>query len=344
MRSFITPTFLALLAPLAVAQTTTVFPTEWTNTAGDTYSNRLPFSNGISRTQFLYESAFLPITTNHQITDVGFRQDNNTASTGKSIQLAIYMGSTTFTADTVTSNFANNYNGATARTLVFGPAIVALPSFQTQSNLAPVTIHLTTPYTFHRNENLLVEYVITANNNANLAFDYYLDQGGYLSTVTSFGTGCQSSAGQVPLLNGSPSYVNGSLAFSLSRAPGSSLVWLNMDFLSSPPIDATPFGAPGCTVYVPPRIAVASQGSPGGSAYWGFQIPLDRSLTGVSVFAQALIYDLFANNLGFVMSNGVRTDVGAYPWATSIFATGSATATTGSVYRNNVPISRFVWN
>ncbi|MFO1055222.1 MAG: hypothetical protein U1F36_23635 [Planctomycetota bacterium] len=344
MRIALTPILFALLAPLAVAQTTTVFPTEWTNTAGDSYSNRLPLSNGISRTQFLYESQFLPITNNHQITDVGFRQDNNTASTGKSIQLSIYMGSSTFNYSNVTSTFDSNYNGATARTLVFGPAIVALPSFTSGQTLAPVTIHLTTPYTFHSNENLLVEYVVTANNNANLAFDYYLDAGGYLSTATSIGTGCQSSAGQVPLLSGQPLYIGGYLSYSLSRAPGSSLIWLNMGFTPITPIDVTPFGAPGCTLYVNPFIAVPATGSSGGSASFSFLTPTQRNLVGASIYGQCLIYDLFANNLGFVMSNEVRVDSGAYPWATQIYATGNASATTGGIQRQVIPISRFIWN
>ena len=345
MRLCLATTLVALLAPLSIAQTVTTFPGDFTSVAGDTYSASLPLSYGISRTQFLYESWHLPITNNRPITRVGFRQDDSTASTGKSIQLSIYMGSSTFTSANVTSNFANNYNGAQPRTLVFGPSIVALPSFTTQTTLQQFWINLVTPHTFRSNENLIVEYVVTANNNANLSFPYYLDQGTYVTTTANFGTGCPSSAAQTPALAvGAYAYLGGNLSYSLSRAPGNSLVWLNMDFTPIPPLDMTPFGAPGCTLLVNPQIALASQGSPSGSASWNFTLPTDRSFFHANVYAQSLIFDLFANNLGFVTSNGTSIRVGMYPPAAEIYTNSSATATTGGVNRNAVPISKFQWN
>lgn len=335
----------AILAPLAVGQTVTTFPGDFANVPGDSYQTYLPLAYGISRTQFLYESWQLPITNNRPITRVGFRQDGNTASTGKSIQLSIYMGSSTFSAATVTSNFANNYNGAQPRTLVFGPAIVALPSFTTQTTEQELWINLTTPHTFHTNENLIVEYVVTANNNANLSFPYYLDEGTYVSTTANFGAGCQSSAGQTPTLAvGAYAYLGGNLSYSMSRAPASSLVWLNIDFTPIAPIDMGPFGAPGCTLLVNPRVALASQGTASGTANWNFTLPTDRLFFHANIYAQALIFDLFANNLGFVTSNGTSIRVGMYPPAAEIYTNSSATATTGGVNRNAVPISKFQWN
>lgn len=336
---------LASLGSLATAQTTTVFPSDWAATAGNSSENRYPLSAGISRTQIVYDRRDLTITNNHPITQVGFRQDDNTASAGKSIQLAIYMGSTTKTSATMTSNYANNYDGATPRTLVFGPSIVALPTFTNNTNLQELWITLTTPYTYHSNENLIVEYVVTANNNANLAFNYYIDNGGYLSPTQSIGTGCITSAGQVPLLAvQNYSYLGGYLYYNLSRAPASSLVWLNLDFVQTPPIDCAPFGAPGCTLYVLPQVALAAQGNTGGAANFQFQLPADPALFHAQVFGQCSIFDLFANNLGFTFSNSTKITLGMYPLAAMVYSTGSASATTGSVRRDDCPISLFRWN
>ena len=83
MRPCLATAIVALLAPLAVSQTTTVFPGDFSAVAGDTFENRLPLTNGISRAQIVYEAYQLPITNNHQITRVGFRQDNSVATTGR---------------------------------------------------------------------------------------------------------------------------------------------------------------------------------------------------------------------------------------------------------------------
>ncbi len=345
MRPCLATAIVALLAPLAVSQTTTVFPGDFSAVAGDTFENRLPLTNGISRAQIVYEAYQLPITNNHQITRVGFRQDNSVATTGRSIQLAIYMGGTSHTAATVTSNFANNYNGTTPRTLVFGPSLVTLPSFTTQTSLQQLWIDLVTPYTFRSNENLIVEYVVTANSNGNAAFNYAIDEGTFRSPVTTFGAGCQSSAGQTPALAASTaSRVGGTLAFSLSRAPSSSQVWLELAFAPFTPLDMTPFGAPGCTLLVYPELAIGAQGSTSGSANFSFTIPNDPALLHAIVYGQGLIFDLFANNLGFVTSNGASVTLGMLPPATTVSAVGNASATTGTVRRNQCPVSLFGWN
>jgi hypothetical protein len=330
-----------LLAPSAIAQTTTIFPSDFASREGDSYQPYGPLSSGIARTQTVYDRRDLPIAAGRRITHVGFRQDSNTASTGKSIQLAIYMGGTTFDATTMTGTFDNNYNG-TARTLVFGPAVVALPNFTAQTTQQTFDLQLTAPYTVRANENLVVEFVVTANNNANQSFAWYIDEGSFYSATTSFGTGCQTSAGQVPQLTVSPySYLGTYLSYSLTRAPASSLVWINLDFLNNSPIDCAPFGAPGCTLLVQPRIAVSATGSTGGSASFNFLLPADPALFHAVVYAQSAIFDLFANSLGFAFSNGTEITIGMYPLATRVVASGNASAATGSVQRNSTPITRF---
>lgn len=333
-----------LLSPLGFAQNTTVFPGDWASREGNTSENRLPLSNGISRCQIVYDRIDLPITSGHQITEVGFRQDAAVASTGRSVQLAIYMGGTTKNATTLTNNFANNNDG-TALTLVYGPTIYNLPTFTTATTNQEFWIPLVTPYTVHANENLLVEYVVTANSNGNAAFNYNIDEGSYYTATQSIGTGCQSSAGQVPLLTvSSASYLGGSLSYSLTRAPSSSLVWLNLDTVPFAPLDLALFGAPGCTLYTPPTIAIPGQGNTSGSASFSFALPATPALLHTTMYGQSLIFDLFGNALGFVMSNGTSATLGMLPLATQIYSTGSTVATTGTIRRNAVAVSLFHWN
>jgi len=335
---------LAVLAPFAASQTTTVFPSDFTNRAGNTSENRIPLSNGISRTQTVYDRRDLPIPVGRRITHIGIRQDDNSASTGKAIQLAIYMGGTTHEAGSLTSNFENNYTG-TARTLVFGPSIVTLPDFSSQKSLEEFLIQLAQPYQVRADENLLVEWVVTANNNANQAFTYWIDEGTYYTETTTFGTGCVTSAGQVPQLSGSSSsYLGGNLSFSLSKAPASSLLWLNLNFVPDTPLSGDPFGAPGCTMYVLPVIALSGTGSTSGTASFGFPVPADPALFHAAVYGQCSIFDLFANNLGFAFSNGAKVVLGMYPLATTVVATGTASAATGSLRRNTAPVTLFRWN
>lgn len=335
---------IVLLTAVGFAQNTVVFPSDFTNREGDTALSRSALSNGIARTQILYDRRDLAIPAGRQIRRIGFRQDSNTASTGQAIQLAIFMGGTTHTATTVTSNFANNYDGV-ARTQVFGPTIVNLPNFTAQTTNLPFWITLTTPFTMPTNQNLLVEFVVTANNNANQGFTWWVDQGTFYTATASVGTGCQTSAGQVPQLAvSSQSYLGSNLSFSLSRAPANSLVWLNMDVAPTTPIDATPFGAPGCTLYVLPIIAVAANGNSGGSAFFSFTLPDNPALFHASIYGQCSIFDLFANNLGFTFSNSTSAILGIQPLGTTIFAQGNASATTGTVQRRYLPVTLFDHN
>ncbi len=338
------PLFLAATAALSPAQTLAAFPSELQNQTGGSYETYFPFGNGISRTMAVLESWALNIPNGRQIDQIRLRQNEGSPSPARMIQVAVYMGGTDKTALTASSTFTDNYTNGTPRTLVYGPAIFNLPALSaTQAPWQEVVLPLTTPYTYNANENLVLEFVITANNNANNSFAYYVDAGYFTSAVATFGQGCLTSANQVPALTGTGGYYGGSVSFALSQAPSNSTLYFNLNVAPTTPIAGAPFGAPGCTLLVG-ALAGYLGTAPGGSYYQTVQIPNHPSFYGLRIYGQAMIFDLFANPLGFAASNGATIDVGALPPMAKITAGGSATATTGGVTRQSGPIFVFRHN
>ncbi|MBK8976162.1 MAG: hypothetical protein IPM29_09560 [Planctomycetes bacterium] len=330
-----------LAAAGAGAQQLACFPSDHASRSGSTYERNLPLTYGISRVQMIYEKWDLAIPVGNRIVEVGFRQDESRTSTGYALQLEIWMGGTDLGMLTAGSNFANNYSNGTPTTRVFGPSIVQLPDLTGTTTPQEFFITLDTPYTV-ADENLVVEYRVLANSNANLAFNYYIDRASYATDVTTLGTGCQSSAGSVPLLSGSTSsYIGGNVSMSLSRAPANSQIWFNMALTPTTPVDLTPFGAPGCTAYVFPNVILGARGTTSGTASLSFPVVEEPLFVGVHIYAQVLVYDLFANPLGFVASNGIDIRPGIEPHMTVVYAAGNATATTGSVSRRRGVVSLF---
>jgi hypothetical protein len=334
-----------VLAAPSRGQTTTFFPNEYQTAPGGTVDTYFPVAYGIARTQVVLDRVALNIPNGRQISALKFRQaPGGYTSVARSLQLAIFMGGTSRTSQTATGDFLANYTGGTPRTQVFNTGIFALPALTaTSAPYGEVTIPLTTPYTYQASENLIVEFVVTANNNANQAFTYYLDAGYYLSPVTNFGTGCQTSANQIPALNGSGTYYGSSLAFSLTQAPANSTLYFQLNVAPSTPVAGGPFGAPGCTMLVAPLAGVLGTAT-GGQFYYSLPIPNQASFYGVDFYGQAIIFDLFANALGYAASNGSKITIGRLPPMTKIIAQGSATATTGSIQRQSGPVFGFVHN
>ncbi len=335
--------FLASLSLPLAAQTTATFPSELQGLTGGTVEGQWPLGYGISRTQAVLERIAMNIPNGRQISQLRLRQKEGYTLASRLLQVSIYMGGTDKTAATAGSDFLANYSNGTPRTLVFGPAVLTLPAFAaSQSPAGQVLIPLTTPYTYNANENLVLEFVITANNNANQPFNYYVDAGYFTSPVTSFGTGCLTSANQIPLLTGTGGYYGSSVAFSLSRAPANSTLYFNLNLNPTTPLPGGPFGAPGCTL-LDGQMAGFLSTAAGGSYNNSIPIPNDPGFYGLTLYGQAMIFDLFANQLGFAASNGVQIEVGRLPPMAKIYAAGS-TATVGSVQRQTGPMIFFDHN
>jgi len=336
----------ALVAATSLtAQNVATFPSAAAGAEGGTYERRFPFGNGVSRVMAIYDNWDLTIPNGSSITAVGFRQELGRASAARAVQLEVYMGPAAHPAASATGTFANNFPAASPPVQVFGPSIVNLPALDAAATTATeVFVTLATPHIYDASQPLLVEFRILANNNANGTFDYYLDESTYYSAVSQFGQGCTSSAGQVPALTFNPSYIGGNFTATLRNAPASSFIYLNLDVAPTPAVPGGPFGAPGCTLYVPPVLIETRQaGSTSGSATFTLPVPLDPSYYNFDVYGQCLIADLFANNLGFVSSNAAQITIGARASMASITGTGNATAPTGSRRVYDGAVTLFRW-
>lgn len=336
----------AMFAAIAIApaQNITVFPTENTTVEGGNVESYFPYGLGISRAQCVLERGALNIPNGRQITDISLRQKPGYTTTAHLVQMSVFMGGTDKNAATAGADFLANYSNGTPRTQVFGQAVFSLPAMTAaQAPYQVCTLHLTTPYTYNANENLVIEFVITANNNANAAFPYYVEAGDFISPVTNFGSGCLTSANHVPSLTGYGGYTNSYVQFNLTQAPANSTLYFHMNVVPSTPILGDPFGAPGCYLLVNPLSAVLAT-APGGSFYYQVNIPNSPTFYGVSIYGQAIIFDLFANAMGFASSNGTQIQIGRKIPMAKITAQGSSTATTGSVQRLTGPILAFTHN
>lgn len=342
MNAFLATSTAALLVAAASAQQTAVHPSDHANVAGINTESRLPLSNGISRTQIIYDEWDLQVPAGRQITEVGFRQDDGRTSTGVAIQLEIWMGGTDVSSMNNTSVFANNLQNGTTLRKVFGRSIVRLPDLTGTTTQDEFFIPLDSPYTVAANENLVVEYRVFANANANQSFNYFIDRASFLTTENQFGQGCQSSAGTVPQLAGATnSRLGGDLSLNLSQAPANSLIWFNLNVTPTQPVDLGQYGAPGCTALVFPIVNVGMTGSSSGTAFLRAPLPDEPAFAGSSVYGQVLVFDLFANNLGFVASNGVELVLGIAPSSSVCYQVGDPNATTGILRRRHGIVSLF---
>lgn len=74
----------------------------------------------------------------------------------------------------------------------------------------------------------------------------------------------------------------------------------------------TPFGAPGCRVYVAQNVALSMSTYSDGSAGLSLSVPSNPGLIGAALFTQFMSIDPPANALGLSFSNGVKTVLGGW--------------------------------
>lgn len=342
--------FVATLLPglHLTAQTTTYLPSDHATVEGSTFERRLPFSNGPTmRTQLIYEGIDLAIPSSSQITHLGFRQDANVPSLGTTLDLQIFMGTTTMTAATATSNFANNY--AATPTEVFIRKIYTMPDLGNPLNPNPngnlMLIPLDVPFPYTAGQNIAVEYRVYSNGLGGV-FNYQIDKGTYLATNAQYGQGCLGSNSQLPLLNGPTT--NGSLpgnwTLNFTNGLGNGIAVLAVSFAQmNPPSPLLHFlGAPGCDILIDLTglLTFTHVTSASGSFTRTFVMPDMPASNDATLYAQVLVLDPTANAAGLVVSNAYRTQFGMTPRMTSI-ATANVTAATGSIVRNNGIVSVF---
>lgn len=335
------------------AQTLTVFPDEYAAVAeGPLNSPNLPFANGTSRVQFVYDSVDLAIPSGHSITRLAYRQDGTltTLAQGRVLQLEVRMGYSSLSSATLSTNFANNY--ATAPVTVFGPASFTLPNLRDPANPLPngrFFLPLTTPFPYTpANGNLIVEYLIYGNSGSGTSFTYQLDRSDFYSPITYGPAGCPRAGGGVPNLVATGLRPGQTYSTSLSTAPGNSFGFLliapGTQLLPPTSLQALVPGInPACTNQVslvhPTQLSAVT--SAAGAASWSFTLPNSGAWADYYFTSQAAFFDFFAPG-GVVVSNGCQVLTGVLPrCAVNVALSPPATAVTGTVTRNYNPVTFF---
>ncbi len=343
-----------LLCTAAFAQTTAIFPDEYAAVAeGPFNSPNLPLANGTSRNQCLYEGVDLQVQSGHQITKLGFRQDatTTTMNLGRSLQLEVRMGYSTYTAATMTTTFDTNYH--VPPITVFGPALFVLPNLRDPAN--PLTdgkffLTLTTPFNYvPAGRNLIVEYRVFGTSGGGSPFTYILDRADYYSVVTNGPAGCLHSGGGPTVLTTTPTrpglYYDTTVTNGPTNAPA--VLALSLGAPLAPAYSLGPIFAgisPTCTGQLSPVGLATLGGTTGGSGYanWYFVIPNNQAFNDYAISSQGLFLDFFAPG-GLVVSNGAQVITGTNPRTSIVYAAGAPTALpTGSKLANYCPVAFFV--
>lgn len=343
----ITLALAGLAAPLS-AQQIAVFPSDHATTEGysDTVArgSRYPLSEGVARTQLLYEARDLTIPHGGAIQKVGFRQDGSKELPGDNsnpyrIQLEILMCASTKTVEDVNRAFAQNYEGTPLT--VLDKTLVDLPIVPKPAQAPSTTyvwIPLTRPFNYDSGKNLLVEYLVYANSIANAPFDYPLDWAQYISTTEQIGTGCKSSGNVEPVASTSKAYPGGSWSLSLSKAPANAgaVVTVGISkthlFGAIPlPLDLAFAGAPGCMIHSSIEVMFPFTANSSGAATIRFTLPADVGLNDQTLYCQFIVVDPFANKLGLITSNSAATTFGMQPRVAKVYLRNSTTGANGTV-------------
>lgn len=333
------------------AQGTAVFPSDHATIAnGFSSTNNLPYAYGISRVMAIYESWDLTVPAGRPITRIGFRQKGTQLSYGKSLQLQVLMGPTEKTAADAVSNFDNNYFAPP--TSVFGPALYTLPDLGNVLSPNPagnmVWLTLTTPYVPVAGKNLAVEFRILANNNGGASFTYTLDRAGSVSPIITGAVGCPHSGNQIATLESRATKVGGTWYCDLARAPASQLaIW----FIGFGPLQPQfplaplfPGIGPTCQSQLPLNalFSVTATTNTSGTHTFSVPIPNDRAFNDLTISSQVACFDFFTPG-GVAVSNADQMQVGIDPAMTILYNQSSATAATGSLWRNHGLITFFDW-
>jgi hypothetical protein len=195
---------LSFCCSTALGQSVVIFPPDYgTVPDGPLNSPNLPLAYGTSRVQMVYHHESMLVPIGHQITKIGFREDApvTTLTMGRSLQLEIRMGYTTYAANSLTATFDNNW--ASPPTTVFGPALFVLPNLHDPA--APLTngrFDLTVaafPYSPPTGQNLLIEYRVLGTSGGGAPFAYYLDRADFVSPVVNGPAGCPHTSGTAVL-------------------------------------------------------------------------------------------------------------------------------------------------
>lgn len=129
--------------------------------------------------------------------------------------------------------------------------------------------------------------------------------------MAPYGSGCPGSNGTPRFLGSGSADIGQRPSFDLALALPGTAAFCAVGFLPTS-YDLGIHGAPGCTVLVDPMFTDLVFTGPTGSASYLLSLPLEQSLVGAHLFAQDIVLDSAANQLGVHTTNGIDVTVGGW--------------------------------
>jgi hypothetical protein len=152
---------------------------------------------------------------------------------------------------------------------------------------------------------------LAGTNGGNTAFKMKVFLGE--ANTQLFGAGCTGSAGVPAFSFSGTAQIGTPLGLDCVNAPpGAPTLFLvgSANMLPVFPVDLTPLGATGCTLYHSIRFLVVVNADGSGHASLGLPLPADPSLIGTALYFSALVFDPLANPAAITASNYGRALLG----------------------------------
>lgn len=151
-------------------------------------ANSIPWSWTPTRFQSVYLETELP-QRGYPIRCIAFRS-NNRIDTGSTIDLEMWLGYTSHDAQTITTNYASNYNvTGQNKVLVFRRKMVKLADMERNTNALffQYQLQLDTPFIWSpvNGRNLIFECKVHGNSNNNRSFSFFPDNESGTGTTTT---------------------------------------------------------------------------------------------------------------------------------------------------------------
>jgi len=293
-------------------------------------SHHIPSRYAPARSQQLYDASILSGLKTGVIRGIALRR-NGTGSatyTAHKFRMTIHMSSSGVKSAAGWSKTSYLANRGTDYKAVVSNKVVNFPAAARPSTApAPfsVTVPFTTPFSYFKGRNLLVQFDTTNYPSGVGSYNWYADAQYYSSsakagTVVKYGKGCPSGLvlhGYAPPINGTSKlywywYSKGGYHTPAMAILGvSDKTW---GFLILP-FSLAGMGAPGC--YLNADMVLAFVGFTDSTGTNGryrvdLSVPYDPSLAGGVLYGQTLVFDSGYNSLGVRASEGLKFTLGTY--------------------------------
>ena len=348
---------LILLMPHLTAQQTTyhVVPSQYTSKEAPNavFWAISPFP---ARRQLLIDALHLTPALNQTLTGIRVRRNGGDTDTfpGGSLHLVLSLSNTTRNAKDAGVVFAANRGKNPVQ--VFSGRVDLPQSPQPKVQPAAWTMPFSVRVPFsraypYRGGNLCLESLTSLSPSTGSAAGPWWPLDGerqnHTGSVLLDGTSCIPNLSGLPADADAASQNLGSSAVLFlrgNRSQGNGMVLLGLEKKIQ---DLTPFGAPGCSLYLNPLvmapIALVSQPGGLGHASLAVPIPYDKGLEKMSYYSQWMLHDQEHNSLNLTFSNVVKATIGPWqpPLGISWIESTDPAAPSGRILAGRTPVLRF---